>query len=77
MSERRLQDLIRFYSILNRLEKTIGGARVLADCFGRMKWPARASVSSVKPVRTALISARGRAWCAIKVGAQKAKACKM
>jgi hypothetical protein len=25
MSDRRLQDLIRFYSILNELEKTIGG----------------------------------------------------
>ena len=40
MSDRRLQDLIRFYSILNELEKTIG-ARALADCRGRMKWPAR------------------------------------
>jgi hypothetical protein len=41
MSDRRLQDLIRFYSILNQLEKKIGGARTLADCRGRMKWPAR------------------------------------
>ena len=41
MSNRRLQDLIRFYSILNQLEKTIGGPRALADCRGRMKWPAR------------------------------------
>jgi hypothetical protein len=41
MSDRRLQDLIRFYSIMNRLEKTIGGARALADCRGCMKWPAR------------------------------------
>jgi hypothetical protein len=41
MSDRRLQDLIRFYSILSRLEKTISGARALADCRGRMKWPAR------------------------------------
>lgn len=41
MSDRRLQDLIHFYSILNQLEKTIGGARALADCRGRMKWPAR------------------------------------
>jgi hypothetical protein len=41
MSDRRLPDLIRFYSILNRLEKTIGGPRALADCRGRMKWPAR------------------------------------
>src|SRR5450432_1300005 len=41
MSNRRLQDLIHFYSILNQLEKAIGGARSLADCRGRMKWPAR------------------------------------
>ena len=41
MSDRRPQDLIRFYSILNQLEKTIGGARALADCRGRMKWTAR------------------------------------
>jgi hypothetical protein len=41
MSDRRLQDLTRFYSILNQLEKTIGGPRALADCRGRMKWPAR------------------------------------
>jgi hypothetical protein len=26
MSDRRLQDLIRFYSILNELEETIGAA---------------------------------------------------
>ena len=41
MSNRRLQDLIRFYSILNQLDKAIGGARTLADCRGRMKWPTR------------------------------------
>ena len=41
MSDRRLQDLIRFYSILNQLEKAIGAARALADCRGRMKWPSR------------------------------------
>src|SRR5260370_30047600 len=41
MSDGRLQDLIRFYSILNQLENAIGGARALADCHGRMKWPAR------------------------------------
>jgi hypothetical protein len=27
MSDRRLKDLIRFYSILNQLEKAIGAAR--------------------------------------------------
>jgi hypothetical protein len=41
MSDRRLQDLIRFYSIPNQLEKMVGGARALANCRGRMKWPAR------------------------------------
>ncbi len=32
MSDRRLQDLIRFYSILNQFEKAIGVARALVDC---------------------------------------------
>ncbi len=41
MSDRRLQHLVRFYSILDTLEKTLGGARTLADCRGRMNWPAR------------------------------------
>jgi hypothetical protein len=41
MSEQRLNHLIRFYSILNALEKNIGGAKTLADCSGRMKWPKR------------------------------------
>jgi hypothetical protein len=41
MSDRRLKDIIRFYSILNQLEKAIGAARALADCRGRMKWPSR------------------------------------
>lgn len=37
----RLEHLIRFYSILDRLRENIGGARKLADCFGRMDWPVR------------------------------------
>src|ERR1700722_1639955 len=41
MSEERLQHLVRFYSILADLEKIIGGARTLADCRGRLAWPAR------------------------------------
>jgi hypothetical protein len=31
MSDRRLKDLIRFYSILNQIEKAIGAARALVD----------------------------------------------
>ena len=38
----RLTDTIRFYDILKRLEKRVGGAaQVLANCNGRMNWPTR------------------------------------
>ena len=38
----RLTDTIRFYDILKRLEKRVGGAaQVLANCDGRMNWPTR------------------------------------
>jgi hypothetical protein len=40
MNERRTH-LVRFYSLLDRLEEGIGGARTLAECSGRMKWPGR------------------------------------
>jgi hypothetical protein len=41
MSDERLEDLVRFYSILDRQEKNIGGARRLEDCSGRMAWAKR------------------------------------
>lgn len=41
MSSDRLNDLVRFYSILDQLEKNIGGARRLPDCRRRMDWPKR------------------------------------
>ena len=31
----------RFYDLLDQLEARVGGARVLADCSGRMNWPRR------------------------------------
>lgn len=37
----RLDDLIRFYELLARLEKFIGGRRRLADCHGRLNRPQR------------------------------------
>jgi hypothetical protein len=37
----RLEQFVQFYSILDRLEREIGGARRLADCSAKMKWPAR------------------------------------
>jgi hypothetical protein len=41
MRNERLEDLVRFYSILDRHEKNIGGARRLEDCSGRMIWARR------------------------------------
>jgi hypothetical protein len=38
---RRLDHLIRFYRILDSLERRIGGRRLLAECDGRMAWPQR------------------------------------
>ena len=39
--QRRLDDLIRLYSILDRLERRIGGRRLLASSDGRSGWPER------------------------------------
>jgi hypothetical protein len=41
MVGKRCEHLIRFYSTLDKLEENIGGARMLADCSGRMAWPNR------------------------------------
>lgn len=41
MEGRRLEDLIRFYRLLDELKGRLGGARRLADCTGRMDWPRR------------------------------------
>jgi hypothetical protein len=41
MADQRLANLTRFYSLLDRLETNIGGARSLAQCAGRMDWPKR------------------------------------
>ena len=39
--DERRGHLFRFYSLLDTLEKNIGGARTLAACCGRMDWPKR------------------------------------
>lgn len=36
---RRLNDLDRFYSALLRLERGLGGKRILRDCSGKLSWP--------------------------------------
>lgn len=37
----RLDDLTRFYSLLDQLESKLGGKRKLSNCNGRMGWPNR------------------------------------
>src|SRR5215471_5312471 len=41
MNDERLQHLVCFYSILDELERRVGGSRTLADCRGGMNWPKR------------------------------------
>jgi hypothetical protein len=41
MADERLKHLKRFYALLDKLEDSIGGARTLAACSGRMDWPTR------------------------------------
>lgn len=41
MGQMRIEHLIRFYSILDRLEREVGGEKKLADCSGRLDWPQR------------------------------------
>ena len=41
MSNERLQDLRRFYELIDRLESYHCGKKRLADCHGRMDWPNR------------------------------------
>jgi hypothetical protein len=41
MTEERLTNLVRFYSILDQLETSIGGALTLADCSVKTNWPSR------------------------------------
>jgi hypothetical protein len=41
VSDARLKHLIRFYVLLDALERKLGGARKLADCTGNINWPQR------------------------------------
>ncbi len=55
----RLADTARFYELLADLEARLGGARVLADCSGRMNWPERGVYFFFEPGE-ARASAEGR-----------------
>ncbi|MBK0399062.1 hypothetical protein H0I76_07665 [Limibaculum sp. M0105] len=37
----RLEDLRRFYALMDELERRVGGKRILAECHGRLSWPER------------------------------------
>jgi hypothetical protein len=39
--QQRLDDLFRFYDLLDRLKQRVGGRRLLSECHGRMAWPQR------------------------------------
>jgi hypothetical protein len=41
MPDDRREHLVRFYALLDDLERRIGGQRALGDCSGRMDWPRR------------------------------------
>jgi hypothetical protein len=36
-----IDDIHRFYAILQRMEKSLGGKKILSQCNGRMNWPQR------------------------------------
>lgn len=46
----RLEDIDKFYYLLNELEDRLGGTRLLANCNGRMDWPDRGVYFFFEPV---------------------------
>lgn len=56
---KRLDDLGRFYSLLDRLEQKVGGKRVLANCNGRMDWPQRGVYFFFEPGEERMHSGKG------------------
>jgi hypothetical protein len=45
----RLDDLVRFYRVMGRLERRIGGRRMLSQCTGQMGWPLRGVYFFMEP----------------------------
>jgi hypothetical protein len=66
MSDRRLQDLIRFYSILNELEKTIPAPAPWLIAAAARNGRRAASTSSVKPARAGPTRASVFVWCGLE-----------
>lgn len=55
----RLQDIKRFYAILQSLEHKIGGRRILAECSKASGWPKRGVYFFVEPGEERLDSGQG------------------
>lgn len=72
MADDRHADLVRFYSLLDALELGIGGARMLADCSGRMDWPTRGVYFFREPGETRTDTGRGPR--VVRVGTHALKA---
>jgi hypothetical protein len=54
--QQRCADLIKFYSIMENLKRTIGGVRKLTECSGLMEWPKRGvyffmRMANIAPIR--------------------------
>lgn len=45
----RLDDLVRFYALLDALAAQQGGGRCLGECHGRMPWPKRGVYFFLEP----------------------------
>ena len=71
MGEVRLQHLVRFYALLDRLERNIGGARCLSGCSGRTDWPQRGVYFFREPGESRSTLARPRI---VRVGTHALKA---
>ena len=50
--EERIADTVRFYELLTRLERRVGGVRTLATCDGRMDWPRRGVYFPASSIRS-------------------------
>ena len=55
----RLEDIRRFYEILESLEKRVWGKRTLADCNGYLDWPERGVYFFFEPGEMRTTSGRG------------------
>ena len=58
-SPSRIDDTIRFYEILARIENRVGGCRILAECDGSLEWPQRGVYFFFEPGEQRSLSGEG------------------